>query len=236
MLDEITINNLAKSSEQHAFSALEIAKTYTIDNAEMAAMAADELVSIKSKQKDLDEQRKAFTRPLDAKKKEIMELFDPAVSLLKDAETVLKKAIGDWNETERQRLALERKAQQDELKRQQVEAEKAAQKAREEAAEAAKAGDEARAGELIVAASAKEAEAEAVQFAALPQVAHAKLPGVSERKDWDFEITDPAAIPREYLAVDESKIRRVVKALGAESNITGIRVFQKPVVSVRARR
>jgi hypothetical protein len=236
MLDEITINNLAKSSEQHAFSALEIAKTYQIDNQEMAEMAADELVSIKSKQKELDEQRKAFTRPLDEKKKEIMALFEPAVTLLKDAETVLKGAINAWGEAERNRLAIERKAQQEILLRQQMEAEQAAQKARDEAAAASKAGDEAKAGELILAASAKESEAEAVQYAALARVEPAKLSGISERMDWDFEVIDPASIPREYLVVDESKIRRVVKALGAASNIAGVRVFQKPVVSVRARR
>ncbi len=43
---------------------------------------------------------------------------------------------------------------------------------------------------------------------------------------WGFEITDPDAIPREYLAVNEQMIRIVVKAMKDKTNIPGIRVFQ----------
>lgn len=236
IVTEKEISDLAVVAEKSSYSVLEIAKSYTIDDAVMAEMAASELVSIKTKQKELDEQRKGYTRPLDDKKKEIMALFKPAEDLLKDAETVLKSALGDWQEKERQRLALERKAQQEELARQQREAAEAERKAREAAAQARREGDEEKAIELGQEANAQAAQIEVLQFAPPVVAEPQKIAGVSGRQEWDFEITDAAKIPREYLMIDETKIRRVVKALGSEANIPGVRAFQKTVMSVRAKR
>jgi hypothetical protein len=50
---------------------------------------------------------------------------------------------------------------------------------------------------------------------------------------WNFTITDETLIPREYLMVDEVKIRKVVKALKADTKIPGIRVFDEGGVSIR---
>lgn len=50
---------------------------------------------------------------------------------------------------------------------------------------------------------------------------------------WNFTITNEALIPREYLMVDEVKIRRVVKALKADTKIPGVRVFDEGGVSIR---
>ena len=62
-----------------------------------------------------------------------------------------------------------------------------------------------------------------------------KVAGLSFREEWDFEIVDSALVPSEYKIVDEVKLRKVVKALGkAASNINGIRVFSRKVVSGRA--
>ena len=50
---------------------------------------------------------------------------------------------------------------------------------------------------------------------------------------WNFTITDESLIPREYLMVDEVKIRKVVKALKADTKIPGVRVFDEGGVSIR---
>lgn len=233
---EKEITDLAVVAEKQSYSVLEVAKSYTIDDSVMAEMAASELVSIKTKQKELDEQRKSYTRPLDDKKKEIMGLFEPAVVLLKDAEQVLKAALSIWQEQERQRIAIERKKQQDELARQQREAAQAEQEARKAAAKAAHSGDEEKARELAQIADNKTAQAEALQFAPPVAAPSQKLSGISGREEWDFEITDISKIPREYLIVDEVKVRRVVKALGSQTRIDGVRVFQKTVMAVRTKR
>ena len=63
-----------------------------------------------------------------------------------------------------------------------------------------------------------------------------KVAGVSTRTTWDFEIEDATAIPREYLSIDERKIRGVIRALGAEARIPGVRVFQRTDVAASGRR
>jgi len=59
--------------------------------------------------------------------------------------------------------------------------------------------------------------------------------GVSFRDDWDFEVTNLAAIPREYMMPDEVKIRRVVKAMRGACSIPGIKAIPKRVTAVRGR-
>jgi hypothetical protein len=53
-----------------------------------------------------------------------------------------------------------------------------------------------------------------------------KIAGVSQVKVWNFEITDPAALPREFLIPDEAKIRRVVAAMKGDTNIPGVKVVE----------
>ena len=73
-------------------------------------------------------------------------------------------------------------------------------------------------------------------FAPPPAVAPPpRVSGLSFRDDWDFEVTDAAVIPREYLVPDEVKIRRVVKAMRGAIQIPGIKVVPKRVTAGRAR-
>jgi hypothetical protein len=55
--------------------------------------------------------------------------------------------------------------------------------------------------------------------------------GVSFREVWDFEITDPAALPREFLVPDEKLIRSAVSSLKDQTTIPGVRVFSRRVVA-----
>lgn len=59
----------------------------------------------------------------------------------------------------------------------------------------------------------------------VPRAEVPKVSGVAMVEAWKFEITDETIIPREYLAVDESKIRKIVGALKGQTSIPGIRVW-----------
>lgn len=48
---------------------------------------------------------------------------------------------------------------------------------------------------------------------------------------WDFEVVDPAAVPRPYLAVDPAAIRAALKAGIRE--IEGVRIFERAEIRVR---
>ena len=52
-----------------------VAKSYEIDSSVMYEAAADELRTIKTKQKDLEAARKKITKPLDDAKKAVQEMF-----------------------------------------------------------------------------------------------------------------------------------------------------------------
>ena len=46
---------------------------------------------------------------------------------------------------------------------------------------------------------------------------------------WDFRVIDPAAVPREYLQLDITKVAQIVRAMKNETNIPGIQAFSKKV-------
>lgn len=58
-----------------------------------------------------------------------------------------------------------------------------------------------------------------------PKAVETAFGNVSMRGTWTYEITDEKKVPREYLAVDEKKIGKVVKAGIRE--IPGVRIFEK---------
>lgn len=60
-----------------------------------------------------------------------------------------------------------------------------------------------------------------------------KVEGISARMEWDFEITNPEIVPREYHVIDEKKIRGVVRSLKESTRIPGVRVFPRRTESVR---
>lgn len=57
--------------------------------------------------------------------------------------------------------------------------------------------------------------------------------GVSYRQTWDYEVTDEAAVPREFLMIDHKRVAGVVRALGEKANIPGIRPVVKRTAAVR---
>ncbi len=80
-------------------------------------------------------------------------------------------------------------------------------------------------------------EAEAVALAPVVVQEYVAPPkvetnGISYREVWKFEITDLAALPREYMVPDETKIRGVVTSMKKDASIPGVRVYSEksPVV------
>lgn len=183
-------------------------------------LAAEELQRIKGSLKKLDVVRKSITQPMDAAKEAVMDLFRAPADQLKEAETQIKSAMGAY-QTE-----LNKKAE--EARR---EAEAAATAERERLAlAAAKAAEEGRHDDAV---AITETVADVV---ALPVAVRSAptVKGISFSKVWKFEIIDESLIPRMYLLVDETSIRKVVGALKGKTNIPGVRVFEEDQISSRA--
>ncbi len=136
---------------------------------------------------------------------------------LSPACTVLRTKISAWQRGEDRRLAEERRI-----------AEAAARKEAEERAM--------REAEAL-AAQGHTAAAEAVldrpldvQPVFVPSPPKAQ--GISTVKRWTFRIVDANAVPRQYMAVDEVAIGKVVRALGSAANIPGVEVYETESVRV----
>jgi hypothetical protein len=217
--------------------------------------ATEYLQNLKGATKRLIEKRKAITDPLDASRKAAMELFAPTLQRIEAAERQAKQAIGGYIEAQeaerrrQQRVADE--AARKERERIEAQARETERKAREkadadrqaaEAAAAAGRADEAAALEARAATTEAKAEAKTEQLqeraatvasTVVAATVTTKGTGVSMRTVWKFEITNPAAVPREYCMPDEIKIRKIVSALQADASIAGVRIYREAVVASR---
>jgi hypothetical protein len=68
---------------------------------------------------------------------------------------------------------------------------------------------------------------EAIEMPAGPQ----RLSGVTYVEKWTYEVKDESLIPREFLMVNESKLRKHVELMRESANVPGVEVF--PVKSTR---
>lgn len=154
---------------------------------------------------------------------------------------------------ERERLAEEQR-QQEAAARAAAEAAKQAEAAAIAAAEAgdseaaAAAQDEARKQAEAAEAAVAEAQATAITHAVISMPvavqAPAKVAGISTSKTVDFEVVDLHALVKHVadhselitlLMADSVKLRAQVKATGMNTNLPGIRVYQKSTMSARAK-
>jgi len=195
---------------------LALGANYQIVNAAGYQVAGVELQKVKGAQRRLDDLRRSITRPMDEAKRRVMEFFRGPEEKLARAENGIKRAMVAF-QTEEDRKRREAQARADE----------AARKERERlAAQAQKA---AATGKVEKAVELEQRSAAVVA----PVIAREtpKVVGVQTRDVWKFEVTDPAAVPREYLTVDESKIRKVVGALKGDTVIAGVRVWSEKAIA-----
>jgi hypothetical protein len=210
----------------------------TIRTAEQFTQAGELLKAVKGALRQIEDQRLAITRPQNEAIRATNAQAKAAAAPFEEAERAIKARMVEFsNEQERLRREEQRKAEeaaQRERERIAGEEREAAAKAaelRRQAEEAAAAGRAAEAAKLAARAEKQDDKAEAkaeMQAAVVAPVIQREAPkvaGIATRDVWKFEVTDPSLVPRQYLAIDETKIRRVVQAMKADANIPGVRVY-----------
>jgi hypothetical protein len=220
-----------------AGDALAASKSLVVDSQEMYEIGAEHTKAIKQLAKQVEDQRLSMTRPLDESKKVIMDFFRPITDALDKAESELKsKLVAYSNDQARIRREAEERARREAEAARRAEQERLAA----EAAAAAEAGDEAKADELVAEAVAAEA---APVIVVAPHVEAPKAAGVSKRDNWIGEVTDIGALIvaaaerpelRVLLAVDTKALGKLAKAYKDTVPIPGVRIYNEPVLSVRA--
>lgn len=189
---------------------------YSIKTVEDYEAGTTLLMRVKGAQQKLEDARTSITKPMNAALKAINDFFRGPAEKLAAAESNVKRAmIGYTNEQERLRKIAQAKA--DEAAR------KETQRLQAQAAKAEASGKVEKAAALEMRA--------ATVVAPVVNLAPPKVTGVSTREVWKFEVTDPLLVPRQYLVVDESKIRRVVGALKGDTQIAGVRVYTDKTIA-----
>lgn len=173
--------------------------------------AADKLKRIKAAIAQIEAKRVLYTKPLNDTVKNINQDAKDSKAPWERAETAFKNALIAYN-NEQLRLQREEQQRQNQLAQQQQD------RLNKQAEQAAASGNAGRA-ELL-----QERASQVV--APVINRAPPKVSGISIREVWKFEVNDINKVPREYLMVDETKVRGVVNSLKADAKIEGIRVYQ----------
>lgn len=214
---------LNAQAEQFLSTARSLAVT---DQATMAA-AAKYLTENKGEQKRLETQRRDMVDPLNEVVKKINALYKPVTDMLTQAETIVKRAIGGYQQ-EQERIAREAAAK----------AEADARKERERlAAQAEKLADKGKTEQ----AQAKLDQA-ASTVAVIPQTTAAKVSGISTGKVWKAEVTDPVLVckliaegvlPPTMVDFKAAELNRVASTWQNTRQFDGLRIYSDVRVASR---
>ena len=207
--------------EQEAAALITRAAEIVVVDANSYAAAGAELTRVKAYQARVREHFAPHKKAAHAMHAALCADEQRCLDLPLQFERETKKAMLTWETAERQR-ATEAQRIADAAARKEAEARQL-----EEAAAAEAAGDHAAAESI---AAAPTFVAPVIVAPSIPKVA-----GIASRKTWDFRVTNLAAVPREYLLLDAVKVRKIVSAMGAQTAIPGVEVFERSGINAGAR-
>jgi hypothetical protein len=234
---------------QIADKSYDIALTVKIDCPAMLDIASDELRGIVTRRKEIEELRLSITRPMDAAKAKVMELFKAPTDRLGQAESLLRDEITRYRREEQEKADAARREAEARLAAERAEAERREREAEEAARAAQESGDAEAAALAAIAAEDAREQRELAEIAPPPvptTISAPKPAGISSRKNWKAEITDFKALVLEaarraqdgddflltFLAPDDKVIGQAAKAMQAKLNVPGVRVYAEDVLSV----
>lgn len=213
--DDPRVKPVAKQVESLASSV----ETFECKDAATYESGAEVLKTIKGLHRQVEDQRKTITKPLDEAKRQVMDLFRPLTNTLTQAERTIKQRLVAWsNEQERIRREEQRKADE--------KARKERERLEKQAEEARKKGREERAQTLQDRAVST--------VAAPPPPAAPKVSGVQTRTVWRFRVVDASKVPDKYKVVDEKKVGGVVRSLKGDTEIPGVEVWEESTMAARS--
>lgn len=216
------------SAVRGAQAALEMSRL-PITDAESYRRAAENVAHIKGYQHELDQHRRALTRPLDESKAGIMALFKPFATRLEEAESTIKKGMADWHAAEQRARAEDAR-----IAREEAAAEQSRLAAEAKAAEAA--GD-------IGTAIDRTFEAELASIPA-PVEAPTQVAGISHRVVWHAEVGDLHALVKAaatdtrllpYLLPNMPALNQLARGTGGGFNVPGVLAVSENVVAAGRR-
>lgn len=220
---DLTLEQEARRVGQEALTIVEQSNALRVIDIPSRNRAAELGRIVAGLDKQAKEKFDAIKEPLNRAKDEIMAWEHSVRDPLDAAKRYLSREVGTFDaEQERIRRAEEARLQEEARKQAEAEAKRLAEEqAIADAIELEKVGDH-------KAAQAVLENPVPVPVYVAPIIVQKMTPkaeGMSSATNWTFRITDETLIPRDYLMVDEKKIRQVVKALKNKCSIPGVQVY-----------
>jgi hypothetical protein len=69
----------------------------------------------------------------------------------------------------------------------------------------------------------------------MPVAQQHRVSGVAYVEKWTYEVKDEKAIPREFLTIDHTKLRRHVELMGESARVPGVEVFRVKTARIGGR-
>lgn len=229
MSNEIKVNpidvDLIKAGTDGIPVLVDKCNSLQISNKEEYESVAVILKDVKARYKELENQRKEITVPLDTAKKSVMDLFRKPLELLESAERTIKKLMIGYTD-EQERIAF---AKQRELQRlAEIEAEKERKKLEAKIARAEASGKIDKVADL-------QEQKESIQSIVVPTVAAEvdKPQGVSYRLQYKAVVKDFALLPNEYKLPNQSALDKVAQATKGSISIPGVEFVSEKILASR---
>lgn len=210
---------------------LAVAQSYRITSPELYEAAAADLQEIKGKLKALEEKRIAITRPLNQALKAVNDLFRKPKELLEQAEALLKRAMGAYDQEQERRRREEQARLEAEARKERERLEAQARKAEEK-------------GQLEKAEALRESATSIIAPLVSPVAKAPKVSGIATRGLWKARVTDKAALVRHIVAerpdlltlieIDSSALGALARSQKSALSLPGVEVYEEKVLAARA--
>jgi len=172
-------------------------------------LANDDLSIISKLKKSMEAKKKEYLEPLRVEADAIRDTYNFLMSPVLKADQITRELILDFAK-EQSRI----RAEEEEINRKRLEA------AEQEMALK---------GELSEPVNLVPVSAEA------PTTTRTDMGTTGMVDCWKWEITDPLAVPREYLMVDTAMLTAIAKRHHDQKQVSGVRFYNEPIIAVRAR-
>ncbi len=213
-----------------ANTALESASTFVVTDADSFEDATRIAGRIKSIEKQVEELTEPAIKAAHERHRALTNARGAILTKLTTARAAINKRALDWR-TEQQRREADAQRERERIAREQAEAErKRIEDERLQAAMDAERAGDAKSAEAILSAPPPVVEPVAV-------VSRTEVPkptGASIRTKYEYTVTDPMQLPREFLMPCDAVIRARVNAMGLQANIPGVKVKAVESMSNRA--
>lgn len=215
IIDDVTIE--AQQLAVDAAAMLGQYQAYSVISNESLLMADNDLSRIKEKLKQMDEERKRMTRPLDETKARIMDFFRKPTEMLNQAREAINKAMTAYRQ-EQERIRLKQESDLREIARKAEEKKRKALEARAAKAEASGKADK---------AEDLRAKAQEV-FVPTPVVQSTVAETKNKpRQIWKYRVKDINLVPREHMIVNDLAMGQIARATKGTLSIPGIEFYSE---------